>query len=199
MIKQVIFDLGRVLLKWEPELLAQRLSEEHSDFDYNVWTITQEPSWLDFDMGLIRTPELVARYENKFSRASLELFMKKVPHILTPQPEGLRLLEATNERGLKKYVLSNMSHDFYEHLIASYPFLGEFDGSVYSCHYNLAKPDTELFRMILDKFGLVPSETLFVDDMPYNVEAARSLGMEALVFTKDDDTYRQFLSKIENI
>ncbi len=196
MIKQVIFDLGRVLLRWEPELLAKTLAEETPGFDYNIWTITQEPSWLEFDMGLIRTPDLIRRYEGKYPKASLELFMQRVPHILTPQSEGLRLLEATIERGLKKYVLSNMSHDFYGHLISTYPFLTEFDGSVYSCHYNLAKPDTALFQAIIDKFELVPSETLFVDDMPYNVEAAKALGMEALVFTKSEQTYREFLSKI---
>lgn len=196
MIKQVIFDLGRVLLQWEPEQLARELFLKNRNFDYDVWTITQDRAWLDFDMGLLRTREIIELYKDKFSKESLELFMAQVPHILTPQPEGLRLFEAAKEKGLKRYILSNMSHDFYEHLVKSYPFLHEFDGSVYSCHYNLAKPDTELFKTILKKFHLVPSETLFVDDMDYNVEAAESLGIKGLVFNKSTNTYKQFLDII---
>lgn len=197
MIKQVIFDLGRVLLQWEPEELARELFLQNRNFDYDVWTITQDPAWLQFDMGLLRSQDLIELYKDKFPKETLEIFMARVPHILTPQPEGLRLFEAAKKRGLKRYILSNMSHDFYDHLIKSYPFLGEFDGSVYSCHYNLAKPDTELFKTILEKFQLVPSETLFIDDMDYNVEAAQSLGIKGLIFTKRDATYKEFLDIIK--
>ncbi len=88
MIKQVIFDLGRVLFDWEPEKLAHQLAEEDSDFEHEVWKITQHQSWLDFDKGELRSPELVHLHKKQYPEKSLELFMNKVPHILKPIPEG---------------------------------------------------------------------------------------------------------------
>lgn len=197
MIKQVIFDLGRVLLDWEPENLAHELTKKHDIFHREVWEITKHPSWLDFDMGLIRAQDLITLHANRYPVKSLELFMEHVPYILTPQSEGLRLLDEAKKRGLKCYILSNMSIDFYEHLVEAYPFLNEFDGSVYSCHYNIAKPDPQIYQTILKKYDLIPQETLFIDDVPGNIEAAKALGIDGIVFTKDEKTFQEFLRKIE--
>lgn len=194
MIKQVIFDLGRVLLEWEPEKLAQQLLLENADFHYDVWKITQQQTWLEFDMGNLHSADIIEIYANDFPIKSLKLFMDKVPHILTPLPEGLKLLEAAQKKGVKLYVLSNMSHDFYEHLIKSYPFLSEFDGGVYSCHYNLAKPDPKIFHTILHRYHLNPVETLFVDDIKANVEAAKSLGLKTVLFTKSKQSHDEFIT-----
>lgn len=196
MIKQVIFDLGRVLLEWEPEKLANELAKENEDFHHDVWKITKHPTWLEFDMGLLRSPDLIDIHAGQYPTRSLEMFMARVPHILTPLPEGIRLFEIAKKQGLKLYILSNMSHDFYEHLVESYPFLQEFDGSVYSCHFNLAKPDLAIYKTVLNQYNLDPAETLFIDDIPENIAAAESLGIQGLVFTKSEETYKKFLEKI---
>lgn len=197
MIKQVIFDLGRVLFEWEPKLLAQELAQEDESFQHEVWKITTHPTWLEFDLGNLNTPDLIKIHSEQFPAKTLELFMERVPHILKPIPEGLRLVEAAKERGLKKYILSNMSHDFYHHLMKTYSFLHDFDGSIYSCHLNLAKPDPEIYQAILKEYQLKPEECLFVDDIPENIEGAKAMGIQALVFTKSENTYREFLKLIE--
>ncbi len=196
MIKQVIFDLGRVLFEWQPEKFAQELALEDDSFIRDVWHITKDSTWLEFDMGRLRIPDLINIHGNKYPKKTLEKFMERVPHILTPIPEGLRLLEAVKEKGLKRYILSNMSHDFYHHLIAEYPFLSEFDGSVYSCHFDLAKPDHQIYKKLLSLYDLNPSESLFIDDIPENIKAAESLGIQTVLFTKEEDTYREFMTKL---
>lgn len=198
MIKQVIFDLGRVLLEWEPEKLAFELSSEVDSFHHDVWKITRHPSWLDFDKGNLHSPDIVEIHADQYPIESLKLFMERVPFILTPLPEGLKLLEVAKKKGVKLYILSNMSHDFYEHLIRSYPFLSEFDGGIYSCHHHLAKPDLKIFHKLLHEYRLNPSETLFVDDIPENIEAAKSLGIKTVLFTKSKHTYEEFIAALQS-
>ena len=198
MIKQVIFDLGRVLLEWQPEKLAHELSLEDESFVKEVWHITRHPTWLQFDMGQLRSPDLIDIHAEKYPKRTLQQFMDRVPHILTLIPEGLRLLEAVKEKGLKRYILSNMSHDFYHHLIAVYPFLSEFDGSIYSCHFNLAKPDHSIYHKLLNKYHLTPNESLFVDDIPENIASADSLGIHTVLFTKEEKTYNEFMKKLNS-
>lgn len=198
MIKQVIFDLGRVLLEWQPEKLAHELSMEDESFVKEVWHITKDPTWLQFDMGQLRSPDLINMHAEKYPKRTLQQFMDRVPHILTPIPEGLRLLEKAKEKGMKRYILSNMSHDFYHHLIETYPFLTDFDGSIYSCHFNLAKPDHHIYHALLNKYHLIPNESLFVDDIPENIEAANSLGINTVLFTKEEKTFDEFIRKLND-
>lgn len=196
MIKQVIFDLGRVLLEWEPEQLAQKLAEEDADFEIEVWKITTHANWHQFDLGNLRIADLLDLHSHQYPRNTLQQFLEKAPHILTPLHEGMKLLEAAKQKKLKLYILSNMSHDFTQHLVDTYPFLHEFDGSIYSCHYNLAKPDPKIFKTLLKQFHLKPEESLFVDDIPANIETAKQLGLETVLFTKEEKTYKEFLEKI---
>ncbi len=90
-----------------------------------------------------------------------------------------------------------MSHDFYEHLVSNYPFLAEFDGSIFSCHHGVAKPDLRIFQILLKEYHLKAEESLFLDDMRMNVEAAESLGIHAVLFKRDAETYSKVVRLLE--
>lgn len=94
--------------------------------------------------------------------------------------EWQRLLK---ERGLKTAILSNIGDHVHEGLVREFNWLGRFDVLVWSYQLRIAKPDPAIYRYALEQLGVEAGEALFVDDKPINVEAARALGMKAVVFS----------------
>ena len=83
--------------------------------------------------------------------------------------------------GYKLYVLSNMSREFIDFL-RKMPVYRCFDGEVISCEEQVVKPEPEIYRRLLDRYSLDPAETLFIDDRPVNLEAARTFGISTFLF-----------------
>ncbi len=123
--------------------------------------------------GKEATPELVARIEEIDTRGWLEVNHRVVAWTRELKAEGYRT-------GL----LSNMPHEKRAFLRReqAYRWLGDFDAVVFSCDYALVKPEPEIYRLCLSKLGAQPAECLFVDDTPVNVDAARALGFQGLLF-----------------
>lgn len=96
------------------------------------------------------------------------------------------------EQGLGIYILSNASDAFYEYFPQFLP-LTYFDGVVVSADIHMLKPDPEIYTYLTDKYGLEPSECLFIDDMPQNVQGAKQAGLQAVRFENDYDLVRQLI------
>ena len=100
-------------------------------------------------------------------------------------------IQALKKRGFGVYYLSNYSwrgcKDTKEILDTFVPLM---DGGIFSCEVELIKPDPAIYRTFVEKFGLRPEECLFVDDIPANVEGARSIGMRAEVFTTAEEVWK---------
>src|SRR5664280_2354786 len=94
----------------------------------------------------------------------------------------LAILHRLREGGMPVYALSNWSAETFNMTRARFPFLDGFDGLLISGEVGLAKPDPAIFRLFLDRFGLEAGSTLFIDDSPANVAAARALGIWSIGF-----------------
>ncbi len=101
----------------------------------------------------------------------------------TQDPAMVRWHGQVRERGLKTAVLSNMGDSVHASIMAAFPWLRDFDALVWSYELGYAKPDPRIFRHTLEKLGTQAQETLFLDDKPANVEAARAQGMHGLVYS----------------
>ena len=179
-ISAVVFDLGGVLIDWNPRHLYRRLFREDEqameDFLQNVCT----PSWnemldagrsLDAGVSLLqeRHPEhreLIAAYRDHWE--------EMVPGPIEGGPELLREVKKT---GIPVYALSNWSAETYPIAEKRFDFLGWFDDVVISGRLGIKKPDPAIFEYLLNRQDLRPDSTLFIDDSEVNVAAAERLGL----------------------
>ena len=123
--------------------------------------------------------------EKGVDRATCESYMREAidrQEVILPTE---RLIADLKAAGYRLYVLSNMSKEFIEFL-RRVPVYRHFDGEVVSCEERVVKPDPAIFRILLERYGLQPSETLFIDDRAANVDAARGCGIEGFLFDHRD-------------
>jgi putative hydrolase of the HAD superfamily len=90
------------------------------------------------------------------------------------------------QHGLKTAILSNMGDSVLENIERNFAWIEDFDVLIWSYQHNLAKPEPEIYQLLLQKLGTAPEETLFLDDKPENIEAAQRLGIVALQFSTVD-------------
>ena len=193
-ISAVVFDLGGVLIDWDPRYLYRTLFTDEVAMEDFLTTVTT-PEWNRAqDAGRPwseAVEELAARHPEK--RELIEAYWRRWPETLggpiEPTVAVLRDLRAT---GVRLYALSNWSAETFPIARPRYPFLDWFDGIVISGQERLIKPDARIFEVLLDRYELQPDQTVFIDDHVPNVDAAAALGIRALRFT-DADTLRSDL------
>ena len=183
MPRAVVFDLGGVLIHWDPRLLYRKLlpSEEAVEhFLANVCT----PNWnLRFDAGRPLS-EGIAEQVERFPHHEplIRAWQERFAEMLLPMPGSLALLEELSARGTPLYALSNWAAETFAHTRPLFPFLERFDGLVISGQIGLTKPDPRIFAHLLETHRLEPDALLFVDDRDDNVAAARRVGIDGVVF-----------------
>jgi len=111
-----------------------------------------------------------------------------------PIHESVDILMDLKRKSYPLYALSNWNDEKFRVALKKFPFLNLFDGYVVSGFEKLAKPDPAIYKVLLERFDLNPRETLFIDDRPENVAAARNLGMEAVRFTSPYDLETDLVS-----
>lgn len=179
MIKNVIFDLGGVVLGRE----LRRLGDVLNTFAFISADESFPEFWSEFDRGTYTREEvtqlLSEEYNLSYEDASQQV--QQLLDLLQPIPETVAVIEELKERGIRCYVLSNMSREFYAELL-KFPVFEHFDGAVVSYQERVNKPDRRIYEIILSRYGLEPSETVFADDKIANTEAAAALGLHTVTF-----------------
>jgi HAD superfamily hydrolase (TIGR01509 family) len=195
-IRHIVLDLGNVLVRWDPERPYLRLIPEEAERRRFLAEICN-PAWLAaIDRGSTwqeAEKELIARFprEEPLIRAFRQHWHEMVPHALE---ETVEVLEKLIAAGYDVTALSNMPADTYDELFPRFPFLYSFRGITASGRVGLIKPDKEIYSHHVSEFGLQPQATLFFDDMPANVAAARAAGWHAEQFI-DGPTMRADLAR----
>lgn len=208
----IVFDFGAVLFQWRPlELVAQGFPEHAAtpqaakDFAQAVFA---HPDWLDFDRGLVDRKRVAALTSQ---RLSLDLqrvtaLVDSVEAQLLPMPQTLDILRALHAQrqiaggpvtGL--YFLSNMSEPFSRMLEQRYDFLSWFDGGIFSGDVQSVKPEPAIYQLLQTRYALHPASILFIDDMQYNVEAAKALGWNATQFISAAQLQRELAPLLPDV
>ena len=182
-MKNVVFDLGRVVFAQDP---AKSTAEFKQFFSYV--SLTPMPQfWTDYDMGVLsfdQVAEELAAYrgvEPEFAREMITIAIGKQETIRPTE----KLIDELKAAGYKLYVLSNMSREFIDFLRKQKVY-ENFDGDVVSCEVGIVKPMPEIYDILLEKFSLDASQTLFIDDRRENVDAAAEKGIEVFHFDRND-------------
>jgi putative hydrolase of the HAD superfamily len=182
-VRNVIMDLGGVMLEWNPDHLLTPFQPE-PELRRQLRTRVFGPDWRLFDRGQLTEAELLARLEvcTGQSRDTVVAIVEAARGCLREKPETVKLVRTLRQRGFNLYCLSNMPSPFYEHLRRRHDFWDVFLGVVISGEIQLMKPEPEIYRHLLERFGLHAHESVFVDDLQANVDAAKAVGLHAICF-----------------
>ena len=190
MKKHLIFDFGAVVFRWQPVDLLQRVLPEHAPDAEAARALADRifkgytGAWGRFDLGTIEIPELIEALvaQSGLPAADLQRLVATIPSALEPLPDTVDWIARLHAAGHRLFYLSNMPAPFADHLEATHDFLARFEDGVFSGRVRQAKPDAAVFRLALDRFGVAAQDCVFLDDHPANVEAARALGLHAVLF-----------------
>jgi epoxide hydrolase-like predicted phosphatase len=188
MIKNIIFDIGNVLLEFNPKMYVKsKVSEEKVEEIYKC--IFQSAEWLMLDRGIISEEEAKINIANRNveNKELINLVFENWYDILTPIESSVGFLKQLKQNGYKVYYLSNFHLAAFEHVIHKYEFFQNFDGGVVSYKERLLKPEKEIYEMIIDRYDLEPNETVFIDDMKENVTAAIESGLKGIILNNPKD------------
>lgn len=180
MIKNIIFDLGNVLLSWKPAEFFEKSGYDKETVKLIHSDVFRSPEWLSLDNGDITTPEAIEKMSAKSSLKKdfiCSLFNLRTK-IMFPLADNIKLLPELKEQGFKLYYLSNFPLDFFDEVKKKYDFFRYFDGGLISAEVRHSKPDTRIYEILLEKFNLVPEECFYFDDIKINVSAAESVGIK---------------------
>jgi putative hydrolase of the HAD superfamily len=183
-VRNIIFDLGGVVFEWSPDAI---LDCYYADPDLRAGmkaALFQHPDWQQMDRGTLSEPEALANLVQRTGRPEAELagLFDAVRGSLKPKPDTLALLDRLAQRQVPLYCLSNMPESTFSHLRRQYEFWTVFQGIVISGQIQMMKPEREIFDYLLKRYELPAAETVFVDDHPPNVDAARALGLHTVLF-----------------
>lgn len=187
MIKNVIFDMGNVLLRFDPELFLDRVGVTGPDRLLLKREVYQSLEWARMDRGSLTDEEATALICQRLPERLHEAVDKLVGHWDRPILEvpGMEELAAElKSLGYGVYLLSNASyrqHEYWPRVPAS----RYFDGTLISADEKLVKPQPEIYRLLCERFSLKAEECFFIDDAINNVEGAFFCGMPGMVFHGD--------------
>ena len=183
MYKNIIFDLGGVMVEWQPrEYLMEHFLNE--DVEQKVYDLTfGSPEWRELDAGAITR---YAANQTMLEKAKALGCGYEVQAVLDDWETMLRtryrvveIASRLKRNGFRLYYLSNIPPDILE-ILKARSFWRLFDGGVASCDVHLLKPQPEIYQTLLDRYELDPKECIFIDDSPVNVKAAYELGITSI-------------------
>jgi 2-haloacid dehalogenase len=191
----VIFDIGGVLLDWDPRHLYRKLFDDEQEMEHFLSRICT-PAWhAPHDSG-VSTEEScsdLATLHPEMADLIWAWSLRGDEMVAGTIDSTVEILRALHEDGVRCYALTNMEAENFPRRAASFEFFGWFDGAVVSGFEGIAKPSPEIFLRLLTKFDLSAASTLFVDDNLDNVETATALGMQAHLYRSPGEL-EQFLS-----
>jgi HAD superfamily hydrolase (TIGR01509 family) len=180
----VVFDIGNVLLHWDPRLLYRKLFTDEAKMEWFLQEVCSPSFNLELDSGRPfseAVSDLIRRFPDYAEeiRAYDHRWLETTQGLMTDSTEILQVLR---RNGVRNYAITNFSAEKFSIVRAIYPILAAFDGIVISGEDCVVKPDPAIYQILLDRHGLAAADCLFIDDSAKNVAGARAVGMHAHLF-----------------
>jgi epoxide hydrolase-like predicted phosphatase len=183
MIKNIVFDLGNVLISFKPAEFFEKKNYSEKVRERILTDIFRSEEWLRLDNGELSTTEVI---ESIASRSSLKkeeiaFIFNLRTELMYPIDQNVKILPELKKRGFRLYFLSNFPLDIFDEIKSGYYFFKYFDGGLISAEAKVSKPESRIYEILMEKYSLAPEECLFIDDIEINVKAAEAIGMQGLV------------------
>jgi len=187
-ITSVVFDIGGVLIDWNPRHLFRKVFKREEEMEWflaNIctyeWNLQQDGGKL-FSVATVELQEKYPEYSDKIA-----LYYGRWEEMLDGEIKGtVEIFRRLKMAGMPLYALSNWSHEAFPVAYNRYDFMKEFDGLVVSGYEKLLKPDHAIYRVLMNRYNIRPSESVYIDDNKPNAEAAAELGFNAIHFTSPE-------------
>ena len=198
MIKNIIMDMGNVLLAYDPYVILNLVCDTEEEKQLIHTHLFEGEAWIMADRGEITNEQ---RYDIVKEHLPEELHEKLKRCVdgwdicLTPIDGAQAFCETYRKKGYGMYVLSNACNRFYTYFPRQYD-VELFDGIMVSSTVRLIKPDRKIYELLCETYELTPQECVFIDDRAENVEAAKAYGMHGIVFDGDYASVERKLQRL---
>ena len=198
MIKNIVFDMGNVIIKFNPKEIVNNYVENEEDKKILLDTIFYGQEWLDLDNGTLDLSDAIKIIKEKLPKNLKnvgENILNTWTNYISEDDKMKILMKELRKKGYKTYILSNAPYNMFKYLSASeIPSL--VDGMVISCEEKTSKPEEEIYNRLFTRFNIKPEESFFIDDRYQNIEESRKLGMEGHIY--DMDNIEALISDFKN-
>lgn len=190
MIRNIVFDMGKVLLDYDPVKVCWQFTDREEDVALIGKELFFSEEWVMLDRGDITEEEALLRVQGRLPDERLKtMAAESLAHWheynISPKPGMRELVIALKERGCRIYLCSNASlrlRVFQDQI----PGIEYFDGTLVSAEERVLKPEPEIFERLFERYSLRPEESFFIDDLEVNIEGARRCGMDGYCFADGD-------------
>jgi 2-haloacid dehalogenase len=198
-ITNIVFDFGGVLLDWNPRYFYRTFFWDEKEMEHFLANICTDEWNAEQDRGRPFSEGItLLQSQHPEYREAIQLFADKWEDMLNSEiPDSVRLLQELKEQNYRIWGLTNWSAETIQVTYRRYDFFKLFDGIVVSGEEKMIKPDKRIYKVLLDRYQLDAEESIFIDDNPANIETARELGFNAILFDNIANV-REQLSEIIN-
>ena len=193
-IRNIIFDMGQVLISWDPAELMRNVGLDGADAALVKRELFDEVEWIASDAGTMTEEEVVTsvcqRLPERLRDAVHALVFDWWKWPLSPKEGMDELIRELKGNGYRIYLLSNASIRLPEYF-PRLPGSDCFDGAVVSALVQMIKPSEEIYRCLCERYDLIPGECWFIDDNTINMYCARRFGLQGCVFHDDIPLLRE--------
>lgn len=198
MVKNIIFDVGMVLVNFDWAGVLKELGFSGEEFEAVADATVRTPQWDEFDRSAISDEELLESFLEKAPNYQEQIheFWNHMDRMITQYPYAKEWIGELKEAGYRIYILSNYARRTYELTKdTGLNFLPLVDGALFSFQVGRVKPEPEIYELLMEQYGLKPQECVFIDDNPRNLVYPQKLGWRTIQFT-EISTVRQRLKEI---
>ena len=197
MIKNIVFDLGNVILKGSPNIVLEQIKIDKKQYESIKNDFFND--WKSLDLGGSTLREQLEKCKFDFEIDSE--IEEKLLHYYKYRPFNVEILELIKElknKGYKIYILSNNNKEAEKYLL-EIPDFKAFDGWIFSCDYQIMKPDPKIYNILFETYNLKPEECFFIDDSRKNIETGNKLGMAGFVLDCEHNGIAELRKELKNV
>lgn len=185
MLKNIIFDLGGVLIDWNPRFMYRKIFDNEATMEEFLQTVCTDEWNIQQDSGntlAAGTEELCKKYPEKADL--IRMYYARWPEMLAGQIQGtVDILHQLQQQNYNLFALTNWSHETFPYARNHFGFLQLFQDIVVSGEEKIMKPDHRIYQILLSRNNIDAKESIFIDDNLKNINAAKELGITAIHFT----------------
>ncbi len=180
-MKNIIFDIGNVLLSFQPEQYLKKYYTSSQIGDL-MTIIFSSDEWVELDMGTLLIHGAIDSLVHKHPHYHDEIIfvLEHWTEMLTTIDKNIEIVKELKKKGYSLYLLSNFHLEAIQKMYKKYRFFELFDGGVISAEENIVKPDEKIYQILLDRYHLKAEDCLFIDDSLGNIHAAQRLHIKGI-------------------
>ncbi|WP_434360725.1 HAD family phosphatase [Parasalinivibrio latis] len=188
----VVFDLGNVVVNWDPEGIAESVADSEEEKSQLLSAFIGTGYWLELDKGMTTEQEILPRIvaETGIPAEKVLACFEMAKTSLSNIPQTLALISELEANGVRMHCLSNMSVETYDYL-KERAFFKNFDCTIISGQVKMVKPESKIFDLLIENTGKLPAQLLFIDDMEPNISAATAKGIQTVHFKRTAACYQK--------